>query len=201
MYLNVLKCKSTPEYEKMAEMIYFGYTMNYGMGIPSSAEARKAAACTQQYVWEYVHNNIDSSYGVPSRSSWNSNYMSSSIYSNWLSNAESNYNNYHNNNVSFNGQTTKVNVGESTTLKDNNGVLAAYPSFTQTVNGVTFKHTQGSNEIIADVSSSTKSGTASFSSTALASVSTVSSASSGIIKVDCFCIFSTRTASPTQSGF
>ena len=44
--------QNKPEYERIAEMIYFGYTMNYGMGLPSSADAMRAAACTQQYVWE-----------------------------------------------------------------------------------------------------------------------------------------------------
>ena len=151
-------------YKKIAEMIYFGYTMKHGSGLPSSTEAKRDACATQQYVWEYIHNNIDASYGVPSRDSWNSTYMSSSIYSNWLNNAESNYNSYHNTNVSFNGQSNKVNVGESATFTDTNGVLASYPSFTQTVNGVTFKHSQGSNNIVADVSASANSGTASFGS-------------------------------------
>ena len=150
------------EYKKVAEMIYFGYTMNYGTGIPNSLEAKRAACACQQYVWEYVHNNIDSSWGMPSRDSWNSNYMSSSIYSNWLSNTENTYNNYHNVNVSFNNQTNKVNIGSSATFTDTNGILASYPDFNQNVNGVTFIHTQGSNDMIVDVNSSANSGVTSF---------------------------------------
>lgn len=73
-----------PEYEKIAEMIYFGYTMKYGMGLPTSTEAKRAACATQQYVWEYIHNNIDGSSKVPGRDSWNVNYMSSGIYASWL---------------------------------------------------------------------------------------------------------------------
>lgn len=92
---------SKPEFEKVAEMIYFGYTMKHGTGIPTSAEELKDACCTQQYVWEYIHNNINSSFTFPSRDSWKSSYMSSSIYSSWLSKTENYYNQYHNN-VSFN---------------------------------------------------------------------------------------------------
>ena len=43
--------QNLPQYEKIAEMIYFGYTMKYGLGLPSSDEAYRAACCTQQYVW------------------------------------------------------------------------------------------------------------------------------------------------------
>ena len=150
------------EYKKIAEMIYFGYTMNYGTGIPNSLEAKRAACACQQYVWEYVHNNIDASWGMPSRNSWNSYYMSSSIYNNWLSNTENVYNNYHNVNVSFTNQTNKVNLGSTATFTDTNGILSSYPDFNQNVDGVTFRHTQGSNDLIVDVSSNANAGTASF---------------------------------------
>ena len=153
-----------PAYKKIAEMVYFGYTMPYGYGLPTSTEAKKAACATQQYVWEYIHNNIDSSFGVPTRDSWNSNYMSSSIYSSWLNNTENLYNSYHNTNVSFNKATYKVNVGESATYTDTNGVLASYPSFEHIINGVTFRHSQGSNDININVSKTSGSTTASFSS-------------------------------------
>ena len=57
----------------------------------------------------------------------------------------------------FNGNSNKVNVGESATFTDTNGVLASYPSFNQSVNGVTFKHSEGSNDLVAEVSSSANS--------------------------------------------
>ena len=151
-------------YKKIAEMIYFGYTMNHGSGLPASTDAKRDACATQQYVWEYIHNNIDGSYGVPSRDSWNSTYMSSSIYSNWLNNTENLYNSYHNINVSFNGSSNKVNVGENATFTDTNGVLASYPSFSQSINGVTFKHSQGSNNLVVEVSANANSCVASFGS-------------------------------------
>lgn len=132
-----------PQYEKIAEMIYFGYTMNYGLGIPSSTESIRAMCCTQQYVWESLGVN-------PSRDSWNSNYMSSGHYSSWLSRAESLYNQYHGN-TSFNGSTCKVALGQNTVVNDTTGRLASYQSFNQTKDGITFKHTQGSNELIITV--------------------------------------------------
>lgn len=50
--------------------------MKYGLGLPSSDEAYRAACCTQQYVWEYIHNNINSSFDAFPRDSWNGNFMS-----------------------------------------------------------------------------------------------------------------------------
>ena len=70
--------ENRPEYARLAEMIYWGYTMKYGTGLPTTDAAYSAACATQQYVWEYIHNNIDSSFSYPSRDSWTSTYMSSS---------------------------------------------------------------------------------------------------------------------------
>jgi len=123
-----------PQYQKIAEMIYFGYTMNYGYGIPSSAEAIRAMCCTQQYVWESLGVN-------PGRDSWNANYMSSSLYASWLSQTENYYNTYHGT-TSFNGTTVKVSLGQNTAVTDTTGRLASYQSFTQNVNGITFHHNQ-----------------------------------------------------------
>jgi uncharacterized surface anchored protein len=150
-----------PQYEKIAEMIYFGYTMNYGYGIPQSAEAIRAACCTQQYVWEYIHNNIDSSFSVPSRESWNGNYMSTGHLADWTARTENYYNTYHGN-TSFNGTTAKVSLGESTKVTDTNGKLAAYPSFTQNKDGITFYHEQGSNDLIITASSDCTADSVSF---------------------------------------
>ena len=132
------------EYQNMAEMIYFGYAMNYGMGLPSSYEAKVAAACTQQYVWEMLNN-------APGRDSWNPNYMSSGIYQNWLNQTQNYYNQYHTN-VSFTGAIYDVNIGDTTTINDSNGVLCHYPAFSHEKNGVTFSHDNGSNDLRVNVS-------------------------------------------------
>lgn len=155
--------ENLPQYEKVAEMIYFGYTMNYGYGIPTSAEAIRAACCTQQWVWEYIHNNIDGSTSVPSRSSWNSNYMSATHFANWTAQTEQYYNLYHGN-TSFNGTTNRATIGQSMTLNDTTGRLASYQSFSQNVNGVTFSHNQGSNDLTITVDSNCTADTVTFNS-------------------------------------
>lgn len=152
---------SLPQYEKIAEMIYFGYTMNYGYGIPQSADAIRAACCTQQYVWEYIHNHIDSSCNVPGRESWNGNYMSTGLLADWTARTEGYYNMYHGN-TSFNGTTAKVTLGESTKITDSNGKLAAYAGFTHNVNGITFHHEQGSNDLIITASNDCTADSVSF---------------------------------------
>lgn len=149
------------EYEKIAEYIYFGYTSKHGMGLPTNASAKKDACCTQQFVWEYIKNNIDGNMKCPSRDSWKSNYMSSGLYANWLNETESAYNQYHRN-TSINGMNVKVNIGESTTLNDSNGVLAHYESFSHNINGITFSHTQGSNDLNISVSVDTNETNANF---------------------------------------
>ncbi len=155
--------QNLPQYEKIAEMIYFGYTMKYGLGVPTSEEAYRAACCTQQYVWEYIHNNIDSNLGVYDRDSWNGNYMSSGLYNNWLAETEGYYNQYHGNR-SFNGTTTKAVLGQTVTITDTSNKLSAYQSFSQTKDGVTFSHNQGSNDLTIFVSSNCTADTISFNS-------------------------------------
>ena len=143
--------QNLPQYEKIAEMIYFGYTMKYGLGLPSSDEAYRAACCTQQYVWEYIHNNINSSFDAFPRDSWNGNFMSSGHYANWVAEAEGYYNQYHGN-TSFNCSTQSVAIGDRKVITDNNGKLSAYQSFSQSKDGVTFSHTQGSNDLVITIS-------------------------------------------------
>lgn len=132
---------SLPQYQHLAEMIYFGYAMNYGMGIPTTDEAIRAACCTQQYVWEYIHNNIDGSLPVPARESWNGNYMSVGHLADWTARTENYYNIYHGN-TSFNGTTNKATLGETKSISDTTGRLASYGSFSQNINGITFNHIQ-----------------------------------------------------------
>lgn len=151
-------------YKKIAEYIYFGYTSKHGDGLPTTVEARRDACATQQFVWEYVRDHIDARFGAPGRDSWNSSYMSSSIYASWLSSTESSYNNYYRGNVSFNGQTLKVDIGESATYTDTNGILSSYPAFTKTISGVTYTHSAGSNNLVVSSNSSNNETTSSFSS-------------------------------------
>ena len=120
--------------------------MTYGLGIPETDEAKKSACACQQFVWEYIYNNITQEYGVTDRNSWNSSYMNNDIYLDWVNNAESLYNQYHNR-VSFDGQTVNVDEGKEITVTDTNGVLAHFETFTQDVYGIIFNHQQGSNDL------------------------------------------------------
>ncbi len=141
---------SAPQYERIAEMIYFGYTMTYGYGIPNSPEAMRAAACTQHWVWEYIHNNIDGNSNVPARESWNGNYMSTGHLADWTARTEGYYNQYHGN-TSFNGSTSKATFGETKIITDTAGKLSAYGSFNKNINGVIINHIQGSNDLAITV--------------------------------------------------
>ena len=90
-YLN----RSGATYENIADYIAFGYTLVYGDGLPSTTAEKKAACATQQYVWEKLGVN-------PTRSSWNSTYMSDSIYKDWKEKTEARMSEYYDNQVSFN---------------------------------------------------------------------------------------------------
>lgn len=127
-------------YEKIADYIAFGYTLQHGDGLPNTKQEWIDACCTQQFVWETLGVN-------PTRSSWDNTYMSDSLYKTWLSNTEDLIDLYYNKQISFNGDTKKINLGGSTTLTDSNGVLKYYPSFTKTIDKVTFKHTKGENKL------------------------------------------------------
>lgn len=136
--------RSGATYEKIADYIAFGYTLQYGDGLPSNKNEWIAACCTQQFVWEILGVN-------PTRSSWDSEYMSDSLYKSWLSSTQDLIDTYYSKKPSFNSSTTKVNLGETTTLTDSNGVFKYYPTFTKTVNKVTFSHTKGKNTLSISV--------------------------------------------------
>lgn len=154
---------SAPQYEKVAEMIYFGYTMKHGVGIPTTDEAIRDACCTQQWVWEYINQNIDGNCKVPARESWNGNYMSVGHLADWTAITEFYYNQYHGN-VSFNGTNQKVILGETTTISDVSGRLQSYKSFSQTIDGVTFSHEQGSNDLNVSVAEDSNANNVTFKS-------------------------------------
>ncbi len=131
-------------YEKIADYIAFGYTLQHGDGLPNTKQEWIDACCTQQFVWETLGVN-------PTRSSWNSTYMSDSLYKKWKDDTEDLIDLYYNKQISFNGDTKKINLGGSAALTDSNGVLKYYPSFSKTVDKVTFSHTKGENKLSISV--------------------------------------------------
>lgn len=146
-------------YKQIAKYISFGYTMQYGDGLPSTKAEKIAACCTQQYVWETLGVN-------PTRSSWDSTYMSDSLYKSWLKDTEDLIDIYYNKKPSFNKTTKEINLGSSTTLTDSNGVFKYYPSFNKTVDKVTFKHTKGENTLSISVAEDCTTHDVSFNSAA-----------------------------------
>lgn len=131
-------------YEKIADYIAFGYTLQHGDGLPNTKQEWIDACCTQQFVWETLGVN-------PTRSSWNSTYMSDKLYKEWLSDTEDLIDLYYDKQISFNGTTKNINLGGSTTLTDSNGVMKYYPSFNKTIDKVTFSHTKGENKLTITV--------------------------------------------------
>lgn len=136
--------RSGDTYRKIADYIAFGYTLKYGDGLPNTKAEWIAACCTQQFVWETLGVN-------PTRSSWDSTYMSDSLYKSWLADTEDLIDLYYNKQVSFNGSTKTINLGGSATLTDSNGVLKYYPTFSKTIDKVTFSHTKGENKLTVSV--------------------------------------------------
>ncbi len=146
-------------YDQIAKYVAFGYTMQYGDGLPSSKSEWIAACCTQQYVWETLGVN-------PSRSSWNGTYMNDSLFKEWKADTDRLIDIYYNKKPSFNGSTKNINLGGSATLTDSNGVMKYYPSFSKTIDKVTFSHTKGENKITITVADNCNSHSVNFRSVA-----------------------------------
>lgn len=146
-------------YDQIAKYVAFGYTMQYGDGLPSTKSEWIAACCTQQYVWETLGVN-------PSRSSWNDTYMNDSLFREWKAETDKMIDIYYNKKPSFNGSTKNINLGGSATLTDSNGVMKYYPSFSKTIDKVTFSHTKGENKITITVADNCNTHSVNFRSVA-----------------------------------
>ena len=149
--------RSGGTYRKIADYIAFGYTLQYGDGLPNTKAEWIAACCTQQFVWETLGVN-------PTRSSWDSTYMSDSLYKSWLADTEDLIDLYYNKQVSFNGSTKTINLGGTATLTDSNGVLKYYPTFSKTIEKVTISHTKGENKLTVSVAENCTTHSVSFKS-------------------------------------
>lgn len=63
---------------------------------------------------------------------------------------------------SFDGSTQTLDLGQTKTLTDNNAVLKYYETFNYTKDGITFKHTKGSNDMTISASDSVSKETVSL---------------------------------------
>lgn len=158
---EVWRSQNNSTLRRIAKYIYFGYTSIYGDGIPDpdDTEAWQMMCAAQQFTWYAL--DVDN---APDSSDWNPKYMSASIYNKFKEIAEERMEYYENTYPSFNSSTVSVNIGESITLTDSNKALENYPSFTKTVNGVTFKHTSGSNTLTITASDTMSTHSVSFNS-------------------------------------
>lgn len=152
-YLN----RSGATYEKIAKYIAFGYTLKYGDGLPDKKTEWIAACCTQQFVWETLGVN-------PKRSSWDSEYMSDSLFKSWLSETNELIDTYYKKKPSFNGSSKNIGLGGSATVTDSNGVFKYYPTFSKTVNNVKFEHTKGKNTLSISVGADCSATSVNFNS-------------------------------------
>lgn len=157
------KNKNDATFKEVAKYIYFGYTMLYGDGLPSNDEEYRAASATQQFVWETLKNAGLSS-NCFTRGSWKSTYMSDSIFNDWKSKTDQYINLYYNTLPSFYNANINLNYNTSTTITDSNGALQYYPTFDETADGINYKHTKGSNNLIITATKAVKQHTIGFNS-------------------------------------
>ena len=125
--------------KKACKVAYFGWYSKYGDYIidgGTTSDAKKDYAFTQQYVWETLGQST-------------AKFKNASIQSEYET-FKNNITNKINNmsaRPSFDATTITVEIGNTYTIKDSNGVLADYKSIDKTLNGVTFKHTAGENSM------------------------------------------------------
>ena len=125
--------------KKACKGAYFGWYSKYGDYIidgGTTSDAKKDYSFTQQYVWETLGQST-------------AKFKNASIQSDYET-FKNNITNKINNmsaRPSFDATTITVEIGNTYTIKDSNGVLADYKSIDKTLNGVTFKHTAGENSM------------------------------------------------------
>ena len=132
-----------PRMKEASKIAYFGWYQKYGDYVvdggimAESMSSRKMDyVFTQQMIWETLGQS-------------SATFRNSSIQSQYQSfKAEINSKmNQMKTKPSFSDTTVTVEVGETTTLTDNNGVLADYSSIDKTVNEIRFVHTKGQNTL------------------------------------------------------
>ena len=125
------------------KIAYFGWYQKYGDYVIDggiSASAKKDYAYTQQFIWEYL--------GQSNATFVNSTYQNEYVaYKNDITNKINNMQRK----PSFSDSTITLDIGQTTTLTDSNGVLADYSSIDKTINGVRFVHSQGENTMTLTV--------------------------------------------------
>lgn len=126
-----------PKIKQACKIAYFGWYEKYGDYIVDggiSADRKKVYAFTQQYIWECLGQS-------------NATFINSTTQSEYVA-FKNDINNKINNmqrKPSFSDSTLTIDVGQTITLTDSNGVLADYFSIDKTINGIRFFHNHGEN--------------------------------------------------------
>ncbi|MCD7839009.1 MAG: Cys-Gln thioester bond-forming surface protein [Erysipelotrichaceae bacterium] len=138
---------TTTDYKNLARLAYLAYYYDSD-NLKNRSVNNELYAMTQELIWQYLGQD-------------SSSYTLGTNYSSWKSNIMDQFNKW-DTYPSFNSSTLTLDLGETKTLTDSNGVLQYYETFSYTKNGVTFKHTKGSNTMTVSVSSSCTSSTVSL---------------------------------------
>ena len=130
----------TPTDEKtkyVCKIAYFGWYEKYGDYVVDggiTTTAKKDYAYTQQFIWEYL--------GQSNATFINATYQNEYVaYKNDITNKINNMQRK----PSFSNNTITLDIGQTTTLTDTNGVLADYCSIDKTINGIRLFHNKGEN--------------------------------------------------------
>lgn len=132
-----------PKIKQACKIAYFGWYEKYGDYIVDggiSADRKKVYAFTQQYIWECLGQS-------------NATFINSTTQSEYVA-FKNDINNKINNmqrKPSFSDSTLTIDVGQTITLTDSNGVLADYSSIDKTINGIRFSHNHGENTMTITV--------------------------------------------------
>lgn len=136
----------TPTDEKtkyVCKIAYFGWYEKYGDYVVDggiTTTAKKDYAYTQQFIWEYL--------GQSNATFINATYQNEYVaYKNDITNKINNMQRK----PSFSNSTITLDIGQTTTLTDTNGVLADYCSIDKTINGIRLVHNKGENTMTLTV--------------------------------------------------
>lgn len=136
--------------KKACKVAYFGWYSKYGDYVVDGgimAEdmywVKLDYVFTQQYIWEAL--------GQTSATFLDSNIQNQ--YNSFKTDIDNKINTMKKR-PSFDATTLEINIGETKTFVDTNGVLASYSSIDKTTNGINFKHNEGENTLTISVSTS-----------------------------------------------
>ncbi len=143
-YSGTYAAPSTAQLKEAAKIAYFGWYKDlgrYGSDGVLENEKLKQYALTQQYIWEYLGQS-------------NATFVDPNVQAEYVNfkNEINEKMNTMSKRVSFDATTISLDIGETKTLTDSNGVLKDYKTVDFTRNGIRFTHNKGENTLTINVS-------------------------------------------------